>query len=247
MKILALYSNKGGVGKTAATVNLSYLAAQAGIKTLVCDLDSQGASTYYFRIKAKLRSGARGLSKRGRAIEKSIKGTDYDNLDLLPADVSHRNLDLVFHQLKQSKRRLGKVINPLKKEYDLIVLDCPPTINLLSENVFNVAEVILVPLIPTTLSGRSYRQLRSFFTKKNYDHAKISGFISMMDQRKKLHRELAQTMQAEFEGMLQQAIPTSADVERMGVYREPVFAFAPRSTAAIAYHRLWAEIAPRLA
>ncbi|MGB6010543.1 MAG: AAA family ATPase, partial [Desulfobacterales bacterium] len=108
MTTLALYSNKGGVGKTTAAVNLSYLAAQAGAKTLICDLDSQSSATYYFRVKPKLKFGAKGFIKGGEKINKSIKGTDYENLDLLPADFTLRNLDAVFGKFKRPKERLSK-------------------------------------------------------------------------------------------------------------------------------------------
>ena len=96
MTTLALYGNKGGVGKTAAAVNLAYLAAQSGRSTLICDLDPQSSTTYYFRVKPKLKRKARGFERGGKPIFRSIKGTDYENLDLLPADFTHRNLDIVF-------------------------------------------------------------------------------------------------------------------------------------------------------
>ncbi len=166
MTTLALYSNKGGVGKTTAAVNLSYLAAQAGAKTLICDLDPQSSATYYFRVKPKLKFGAKGFVKGGKQINKSIKGTDYENLDLLPADFALRNLDAVFGKFKRPKERLNKILKPLKSEYDLVILDCPVTISILAENIFNAVEFILVPLIPTTLSVRTYKQLLSFCRKQ---------------------------------------------------------------------------------
>lgn len=242
MQTLALYSNKGGTGKTAAAVNLSFLAAQAGFKTLVCDLDAQGSATYYFRVKPELKRAARGLTRGGKPIDRSIKGTDYENLDLLPADLSHRKLDLIFNKLKRSKRRLNKVVDSLADEYDLIILDCPPSLNLLSENIFKAADFILVPLIPTTLSERAHHQLVSFFASKNYDPVKIYAFLSMVDRRKKLHRDLAQSLQTEFNGMLQSVIPYASEVEQMGLHREPVVCFAPYSKAALSYRQLWAEI-----
>jgi chromosome partitioning protein len=242
MKTLALYSNKGGVGKTATTVNLSYLAAQSGYNTLVCDLDPQSSTTYYFRVKPKLKRRAKGLTKGGKPVDKSIKGTDYENLDLLPADFSHRKLDLVFNELKHSTRRLDRIVSSLLDEYDLVILDCPPAINLLAENIFNAADIILVPLIPTTLSERAHKQLISFFAKKHYDTTKIYAFISMVDGRKKLHRELTQSLRLGLQGMLQSAIPFSSEVEKMGIQREPVGAFAPRSKAAASFKQLWAEI-----
>ena len=102
-------------------------------------------------MKPKVKRTARGFVKAGKEIEESIKGTDYVNLDLLPADFTHRNLDIEFDHLKHPKQRLSKVLKPLAEEYDLIVLDCPPTLNILAENIFNAADCLLVPLIPTTL------------------------------------------------------------------------------------------------
>ena len=231
MTTLALYSNKGGVGKTAVAVNLSYLAAHTGAKTLICDLDPQGSTTYYFRVAPKLKSGARAFIKGGKPVDKSIKGTDYENLDLLPADFTHRNLDVAFDKLKRSKRRLGKIIDPLKEEYDLIVLDCPATINILAENIFNAADHILSPLIPTTLSVRTHWQLLSFIKRKRYDSSKIYTFFSMVDRRKKMHRDLIATVSREFKGVLQSPIPYLSEIERMGIQREPVPIFASGSVA----------------
>ncbi|MFC1858282.1 ParA family protein [Thermodesulfobacteriota bacterium] len=241
MTTLALYSNKGGVGKTAAAVNLSYLAAQAGAKTLICDLDPQSSATYYFRVKPKLKFGARGFIKGGEQINKSIKGTDYENLDLLPADFTLRNLDAAFGKLKRPKERLSKILKPLKAEYDLIIFDCPVTISILAENIFNAVEFILVPLIPTTLSVRTYKQLLSFCRKNKYDTGKIYAFFSMVDRRKKMHKELMAMMLKEFNGVLRSLIPYLSQIERMGIEREPVAASAPGSVASKAYQNLWAK------
>jgi len=242
MTTLALYSNKGGVGKTAAAVNLAYLAAQSGYTTLICDLDPQGSATFYFRVKPKLKRKARGLVGGSEQIDRSIKATDYDNLDLLPSDFSHRNLDITFDRQKHSKQRLDITLKPLRKEYDLIILDCPPTINILAENIFNASDHILVPLIPTTLSVRTHEQLLAFFRENGRDTSQVSAFFSMVDRRKKLHREIMTSLQDQFSGILQSAIPYLSQIERMGIYREPVPAFAPRSKAALSYHALWAEI-----
>ncbi len=242
MTILALYSNKGGVGKTAGAINLAYLAAQTGSPTLICDLDPQSSTTYYFRVKPKLRGKAKGFIKGGKAIDRSIKGTDYENLDLLPADFTHRNLDTTFADLKNSSMRLKKILDPLKDEFEFIILDCPPSINILAENIFNVADVTLVPLVPTTLSVRTHLQLLSFLKKNDYDTSSVYAFLSMVDRRKKLHRQLTFNMQQEFDHVFATAIPYLSAVEQMGIYREPVPAFAPRSPATKAYQSLWAEI-----
>ena len=124
MKVLALYSIKGGVGKTSSTVNLAFNAAQAGYRTLVWDLDPQGASSYYFRIKPKIKGGSKDLIAGKRELEELIKGTDFENLDLIPADFSFRNLDLLLDDKKKPTRQLKKHLKPLVKEYDVIFLDC---------------------------------------------------------------------------------------------------------------------------
>ena len=242
MKILAIYSNKGGVGKTTTAVNLSFLAAEAGLKTLVCDLDPQSSASYYFRVKPKLRANAKGFRKGGKNIEKSIKGTDYKNLDILPADFTHRNLASTFNKLKRSKGRLNRILDPLRAEYNLIVLDCPPAINLLAENIFNVADYLLVPVIPTTLSVRAHVQLLSFQKKKKYDTDKIYAFFSLVDKRKKMHKEIIAIISREFKGVLHNSIPSLSNIERMGIEREPVPAFAPTSQAAKSYRELWQEV-----
>ena len=242
MTTLAIYSNKGGVGKTAAAVNLSYLAARTGAKTLLCDLDPQSSATYYFRVKPKLRSGAKGFIKGGKQVYKSVKGTDYENLDLLPADFSLRNLDVTFDKLRRSKKRLKKILSPLKNVYNVIILDCPVTINILAENIFNAVDYTLVPLIPTTLSVRTYRQLLAFCKKNKYAVNRIYTFFSMVDRHKKMHKELMAAVAGEFDGILQSPIPYLAQIEKMGIHREPVVAFAPRSVPSKSYQNLWRQV-----
>ena len=242
MRTIALYSNKGGVGKTAAAVNLSYLSAQTGAKTLICDIDPQSSATYYFRVKPKLKSGAKGFLKGGKKVFKSIKGTDYENLDLLPAAFSHRQLDIEFSQLNGSKNRLNKILKPLKAEYDVIFLDCPASISTLAENVLNMANYTIVPLIPTTLSVRTYLQLLAFCRKKNIESGRIYTFFSMVDRRKNMHHALMAAVSGKFSGVLKSEIPYLAMIEQMGVYREPVGAFSPGSIASHAYQGLWQQI-----
>ncbi len=242
MTILALYSNKGGVGKTAAAVNLAYLAAAQGKRTLICDLDPQGAATFYFRVKPKLKVGVKKYIVGGSALEKSIKGTDFDNLDLLPAAFSLRRLDIAINDMKRARQRLKKMLSPLAKTYDLIVLDSPPTINLVAENIFVAADAILVPVIPTTLSMRAFEQLRGFFKKEAYSQKKLFAFFSMVDRRKNMHRETELAMRDTYRRMLDTPIPYLSLVERMGDERQPIPAFAPRSTAAQAYVNLWNEL-----
>lgn len=246
MSILALYSNKGGVGKTAAAVNLAYLAAAQGWRTLICDLDPQGATTFYFRVKPKLPVSAKKYISGGKAVHKSIKATDFENLDLLPAAFSLRHLDITISDMKRSRRRLEKMLSPLRDDYDLLILDSPPTINLLAENIFVAADAVLVPVIPTTLSYRTYEQLLAFFKKRRYSRKKVFAFFSMVDRRKTMHRDTQTTMRASENGLLQTTIPYLSAVEKMGTERQPIFGYSPRSAAAKAYRSLWQELTEKV-
>ena len=181
MKVIASYNIKGGVGKTATAVNLSYLAAWEGSPTLVWDLDPQGAASFYFRVKPKVKGGTVRLLKRKRELDDAIKATDYPRLDLIPADFSYRNMDLTLEHFGKSSNRLRKLIKPLRDEYDYLFIDCPPSISLVSENVFQAADILLVPTIPTTLSLRTLYQLLQFCDIRRYRHLSILPFFSMVD------------------------------------------------------------------
>lgn len=242
MKTISLYSMKGGVGKTASAVNLAYLASSEGASTLLCDLDPQAASSYYFRIKASKNFKPNKFIKGGKEIDKNIKGTDYPYLDLLPSKLSYRNMDLALDALKNSKSQLKKIFKDVNHEYDYLFLDCPPGISLISENVFNASDIILVPLIPTTLSVRTYIKLLKFFKKEKLDPSKIYPFFSMVEKRKTLHQETIKKMRKKLNNFLKTEIPYRSDVEKMGIYREPVPAFLPNSDASKSYINLWKEI-----
>lgn len=243
--VLATYNIKGGVGKTSAAVNLAYLAASGGAQTLLWDLDPQGGSTYVFRIKPRVKGGGRKLVRGKTDVESLIKGTDHERLELLPADFSYRHMDLALADSKDPISRLASVLEPLRASYEFIFLDCPPSISLVSEGVFEAADALLVPIVPATLSSRTFDQLRAV-VENGDGEPQLLAFLSMVDARKRLHRELTTSLQADYPEVLDSVIPSASDVERMGAERAIIEAFAPKSRAARAYRSLWTEVRERL-
>ena len=244
MKTLATYNIKGGVGKTAAAVNLAYLAARGGRRTLLWDLDPQGAASYLLRVRPHVKGGGKAIISGKRALDQAAKPTEFDRLDLVPADLTYRNLDLVLDAAKKSTQRIARLLDPLEDDYDLAILDCPPGISLASENVLHAADVLLVPLIPTTLSVRTLEQLTEFAAELEYPPA-LFPFFTMVDGRKRLHREVVDRLRAERKDLATSVIPALSVVEQMAVHRAPLPVFAPRSRVTRSYESLWEEVRAR--
>jgi chromosome partitioning protein len=243
--VLATYSIKGGVGKTTAAVNLSYEAASTGARVLLWDLDPQGAATYFFRVKPKVKGGVGRLVGRRGELGPSIKESDVGGLHLVPADFSLRHLDLHLDDAAVPARRLAALLEPLDDRYDVAILDCAPGITLGSEAVFGAADVLLVPTVPTTLSVRTLDQLTHFLDDADAE-PHVLPFVSMLDRRKSLHRQLVESLATAEPAFLQSVIPNSSAVERSAAHRAPVAEIAPRSTARRAFRELWAEVAIQL-
>ena len=241
MRVIALYNIKGGVGKTATAVNLAYLSAHTGYRTLLWDMDPQGAASFYFHVKPKIKGGAQRLVTTDHPLATHLKGTDYPLLDLLPADFSFRHLDLLLNEQKKPKKQLIKLIEPLKEEYDYIFIDCAPSISLTSESVFEAADILLIPTIPTTLSLRTLKQVYRYFKEEGLELNKLRPFFSMVDRRRQMHRLIVDRPPKKPWPFLKNSIPYISEIERMGIERKPA-STRLGSQAGIAYRQLWEEL-----
>jgi cellulose biosynthesis protein BcsQ len=241
VKVIATYSIKGGVGKTTTAVNLAHEAALTGVRVLVWDLDPQGAATYLLRVRQRVRGGSKRLVRKGELAD-HIRGSALSPVHVVPADFSLRHLDLHLDAVKRPTQRLAMLLEPVADRYDLAILDCPPGITLTSEAVIGAADALIVPVVPATLASRMLGRLRDFLAERP-GSPPIIPVLSMVERRRALHRDLAVALAEEWPALLATAVPSAAAIERMGDERAPVGAYAPRTAAATAYRRLWAEVA----
>ena len=247
MRVVGVYGIKGGVGKTSTAINLATLAAQSGRRTLLWDLDPQGAAAYLLQVKPKVKGGSLALLTGDRELEDAVRDTGVPGLDLLPADETIRNADVALDDTKKAERQLNRMLKPVRDSYDVVFLDCPPGLTLLSENVFRAADVLLVPLIPTPLSVRTYDQLLAFLDGLEDHRPRVHPFLSMVDGRKTVHRELQAELLRRTTSVLTAWAPASSAVERMAVRRQPLVVSEPRHPVAQAYRDLWHELSGLLA
>lgn len=244
MVTIALYNLKGGVGKTAATINLAYLSAKQGYKTLIWDLDPQGSSSFYLGATANVKNEAKKILTGEMDLASAIQPSAYENLDIIPADLSARHADILLNEMKQSKKKISAILSTIKNEYDIVFLDCPPGISVLHDAVFAGVDWILMPNIPTTLSIRSFESVLNYFKENDLDSSKLKCFFSMVDHRKNLHHEVINEFYKD-KLFFKSYIPYLSDVEKMGVHESPLETFAASSYAAQCYKDLWKEIKQR--
>jgi chromosome partitioning protein len=250
MKVIAVYSTKGGAGKTSAAINLAWEASKSG-PVLIWDLDSQGASTFLTGVKPKLKGGVAKLVKGSNSISDVVRSAefsateDHHRVDVLPADDSYRELELMLDAAKGSRRRVEKVLKDASDTYETVILDCPPGASLVAENAVRAADMVVTPLPPAALSLRSLEQVRELVAD-SAKPAPVLAFLSMVDRRKATHRRAAEELFSQVSEIIDVVVPASVVVERMGDEQAPVATFAPRHLAAKAYSSLWERITAQL-
>jgi chromosome partitioning protein len=242
MKVVASCSGKGGVGKTTAAVNVAALAARS-LRVILWDLDPQGAATHCLAAVPAARGVAKNVARGRRPLLDVAVVTQWDGLALVAADRTARNLDRLLDDDHHLRLRIG----PLRDHFDLVVLDCPPGAGRLAEQIIEVADGLIVPLVPGPLSVRALDQLDDLVARVGAPRPTMLPFFSMVDRRKRLHRETVEAVQLARSETLSAQIPMSAEIERMPVYRAPIVSRTPDVPAALAFVELWREAQLRLA
>lgn len=249
MNKLAFFNVKGGVGKTTSAVNIAYLAARQDIPSLLWDLDPQGCASWYLGIDDDhAEDKSINIFKGKIPVGKLRLHTAHPRLSVIPADLSLRKLELLLANEEKSNLLLEKLSDHLSERAKLLIFDCAPAYSKVSENVFNSCDVLAVPLLPSPLSLRSYRQLQAFLQKKKrWQKIRLQPFFTMVDRRRKIHNDVIEDARSIIGEEEPVVIPYASEYEKMGIHRAPIHAFAPGSQAAKAYEILWARLQDALA
>jgi chromosome partitioning protein len=235
--VLAVMSVKGGVGKTTAAVNLAFLSAASGRRTLLWDLDPQGAATYVLRVDEP---DVPPIGNTNASITPGtdVSITDHDHLDVL------RNGHHPGERDRLAGGMLPTALERLRPWYDVVLFDCAAGLDAPVADAVAVASVVLVPVLPSPLGARTLEQVDAFVARQPH-RPPVVPFFSMVDRRRRLHRDIVQSVQLERPATLSAQVVDAAVVERMGARMEPVLQFAPDSGVAAAYRALWTELLER--
>lgn len=240
MKVVACYNVKGGVGKSTLAANLAWAAAAlSSRRTLLWDLDPQGGAGFLLGVDRVETPRAIGLFKQTDADRSMISKTAFPLLDVLPADPGLLEIDRFLGRLDK-KRRLSRLTHSLAEWYDRIIIDCPPVMNALSDQIVRAADAIIVPLTASPLARRALDDVMNDLRRKHGKHGPVLPVFAMYDARRKLHKD------ARNEEPTWPLVPMASVVERMGLHKLPVGVYAPRSPAADAIQNLWTGIERKL-
>lgn len=241
-KAIAIFNQKGGVGKTTTNINLAACLAKKGKKILVLDIDPQGNTTSGLGIekKALKKSSYDLMIEDDINAEDVILKTGVDNLDIIPANVSLSGAEVELAIIRGREKRLKKALNQVKEKYDFIFIDCPPSLGLLTINSLTAVDSVLIPIQCEFYALEGVAQLMNTIeiVRKNLNEKLyVQGVIlSMFDGRTNLSVQVVEEVKKYFrEKVYKTVIPRNVRLAEAPSYGLPIIEYDPKSKGAEAY------------
>ena len=247
-KIIAFANQKGGVGKTTTCVNLSAYLAAMGKKVLLVDMDPQGNATSGVGIdKAKDLKSIYNVVIGEKTVEEVVKRTNIDNLDIIPSELSLAGAEIELVSIISRESRLKKSLKTLNQDYDYIIIDCPPSLGLLTLNALTAADSVLVPIQCEYYALEGLGQLMNTIelVRKNLNSdLRIEGVLmTMYDARTNLSEQVIDEVKGYFsELVFETIIPRNVRLSEAPSFGKPILDYSSSSKGAAAYRKLAEEV-----
>lgn len=246
--ITAVVNQKGGVGKTTTTVNLAAYIATFGKKVLLIDLDPQGNATVAFGIdRSSLTSCIYDVLTSDQAVSETIRKTSIQNLDIIPSTPQLAGAEVELVNTDGREGRLKKALFDCRDHYDNILIDCPPSLNLLTVNALSAADEVIVPIQCEyyALEGISQLMQTLELVKMRLNPGlKIGGvLLTMYDSRTVLSNQVAEEAKKHFgKKVFNTIIPRNVRLAEAPSFGQPIIFYDPNSNGAAAYENFAREV-----
>jgi len=252
MKTLAVLNNKGGVGKTTSAVNLAAGLAAEGKRVLLVDLDAQGSASLSLGLsRADLVPGTAEVILEGLPVREAIKGTSIKSLDILSGSMGLASADLGLADVNGREKVLKTALSPMEKLYDVSVLDCPPSLGLLTVNALTVADHFIIPATADYLALEGLVNLMAAVDRIKAGIGKIAEplgiLLTLCDYRLNVTNEIKGMIRQHYGDLVfDTEIPTNVRVKEAPSFGKSIFDYDARSTGAAAYRALTKEVLRRV-